>query len=152
MILWLKAVLLRNRFPPHPGRLLWSHCPAIRLGVFCPGCNGGSVVLLSVHMCRLGCHVGCSAVRRNPGLSEQSSVFVELARRLQLLVVQCRVCSACTQRCAVSVTLSNSANPSVMRCARLSGGISFESGVPKVPLHLNPLAMFTAPPERKDNF
>ncbi len=84
---------------------------------FCLGCNGGSVVFLSVHMRRLGCHVGSSAMKRNPGLSEQSSVFAERARRVAVVgrAVSCVLRVHAAVRCFGHTVEFN--HPSVMRCA-----------------------------------
>ena len=92
-------------------------------------------MFLGVHMCRLGCHVDSSAMMRNPELSEQSSVFAERARRWAVLGRAAR-CSVNTLE--FIIILAKEVCPTLI-------GVSFESGVQKMSLFLNPLAMFTAP-------
>ena len=71
-------------------------------------------MFLSVHMCRLGCHVDFFAVRRNLGLSEQSSVFAERARSVGR-AVSCVLRVHAAVRCFGHTVEFN--HPSVMRCA-----------------------------------
>ena len=111
------------------------------------------MVFLSVHMRRLGCHVGSSAMKRNPALSEQSSVFAERARRVAVVgrAVSCVLRVHAAVRCfGHTVEFSQSLRDEV--CPTLGWGPVSSQGYKKDGPAYQSSSNVHSTSERKDNF